>query len=58
MSEEKFDCTKGHVPCEICETKPAKHMKGGINFKTGERGHWLVCQECCNKIEDNRKKPR
>jgi len=43
-----------YVPCEICNINPSSEMKGGINFITQERGLWLCCKECKQRIDDER----
>lgn len=46
-----------YIPCEICEINPAYDVKEGVNHN-GERGLWLVCKECAEKIKDERKHKR
>ena len=55
---EKPNIGFGQVPCDICETNPAKTVKGGKNYKTGKHGVWMVCQECLDKIKDMRENIR
>lgn len=53
MSEE--DKRKNYLICEICGEPGGSDVIGGLNKETNERGLWLVCKECLQKIKDERK---
>jgi protein-arginine kinase activator protein McsA len=41
-----------HIPCAICNEKPASILKGGVY--DDKRDMWFVCKECLPKINDHR----
>ena len=45
-----------HIPCIICNEKPASILKGGVY--DGTRDMWFVCKDCLSKIDDHRQGER